>query len=60
MMTTPESLYIYTLSFTSEMRRAGIYQQSVFRLQAAKAFVDGKKTMAALGHHTNTPFVDEI
>uniref|UniRef100_A0A674MHL3 Ubiquinol-cytochrome c reductase core protein 2a n=1 Tax=Takifugu rubripes TaxID=31033 RepID=A0A674MHL3_TAKRU len=29
-------------------------------VKAAKTFVDGKKTMAALGHHTNTPFVDEI
>lgn len=29
-------------------------------VKAAKKFVDGKKTMAALGHHKNTPFVDEI
>ena len=29
-------------------------------LQAAKKFVDGKKTMAASGHLGNTPFVDEV
>ncbi|XP_075880315.1 ubiquinol-cytochrome c reductase core protein 2a [Nelusetta ayraudi] len=29
-------------------------------VQAAKKFVDGKKTMAASGHLKNTPFVDEV
>lgn len=29
-------------------------------VQAAKKFVDGKKTMAARGHLKNTPFVDEV
>ncbi|XP_059203121.1 cytochrome b-c1 complex subunit 2, mitochondrial [Centropristis striata] len=29
-------------------------------VQAAKKFVDGKKTMAASGHLVNTPFVDEV
>lgn len=31
-----------------------------FILQAAKKFVDGKKTMAASGHLKYTPFVDEV
>ncbi|KAF7666410.1 hypothetical protein LDENG_00107710 [Lucifuga dentata] len=29
-------------------------------VQAAKKFVDGKKSMAASGHLINTPFVDEV
>ncbi|XP_054892249.1 cytochrome b-c1 complex subunit 2, mitochondrial [Poeciliopsis prolifica] len=29
-------------------------------VQAARKFVDGKKTMAASGHLVNTPFVDEL
>lgn len=29
-------------------------------LNAAKKFIDGKKTMAASGHLINTPFVDEL
>lgn len=32
----------------------------LFSLQAAKKFMDGKKTMAASGHLGNTPFVDEL
>lgn len=32
----------------------------VLSLQAAKKFVDGKKTMAASGQLKNTPFVDEV
>lgn len=33
---------------------------ALFSLQAAKKFVDGKKTMSASGHLINTPFVDEV
>lgn len=36
------------------------FNNTVISLQAAKKFVDGKKTMAASGHLKNTPFVDEL
>ncbi|XP_029293100.1 ubiquinol-cytochrome c reductase core protein 2a [Cottoperca gobio] len=36
----------------------GVTQDDV--VNAAKKFVDGKKTMAASGHLVNTPFVDEV
>lgn len=38
----------------------GIFKNSVLSLQAARKFVDGKKTMAASGRLQNTPFVDEV
>lgn len=37
-----------------------VKKQLLFCLQAAKKFVESKKTMSSYGHLANTPFVDEL